>query len=152
MSVIPNTASISSNFEALFNAALAKYAQQTGNDLRNHPLAHKIDICDSPDSFLRVFQEQAQKFDEFRNGHHSLIKWLQPVVTRIHALSTSATVSSVASAVRPNNFIAFFLSYQTFLSCNLGDSPCIGNIFWDKCPSLCAYLLHSTAVSDIQNH
>ena len=117
MSVTPNTASISSNFEILFNAALAKYAQQTGNDLRNHPLAHKIDICDSPDSFLRVFQEQAQKFDEFRNGDHSLIKWLQPVVTRIHALSTSATVSSVASAVRPNNFIAFFLSYQTFLSC-----------------------------------
>ncbi|KAN0111234.1 hypothetical protein V8E52_008714 [Russula decolorans] len=58
-----NTTSTSSNFEVLFNAALAKYTNQTGNDLRNHPLAIMIDSCDSPDSILDIFQEQARAFE-----------------------------------------------------------------------------------------
>jgi hypothetical protein len=63
ISITPST---SSNFEALFNATLAKYTKQTGNDLRNHPLASRIDSCDSPDSILDIFQEQARAFKEFR--------------------------------------------------------------------------------------
>jgi hypothetical protein len=71
-----STSFTSSNFEALYDAALEKYTEQTGKDLRNHPLAHRIERCDSPASLLAVFQEQAQTFDEFRNGDHRIINWL----------------------------------------------------------------------------
>ena len=93
-----NTASTASHFQTLFNAALAKYTKQTGKDLRSHPLADKIDNCDGPDSILNIFQEQAQAFDEFRNGDTKLLKWLRPVVNVIHALSTNADASCLVSA------------------------------------------------------
>lgn len=47
MSSASNTAHMSSDFEALFNAALAKYTKQTGKDIRHHPLVGRIDGCDS---------------------------------------------------------------------------------------------------------
>jgi hypothetical protein len=99
MSSVPNTTSSSSNFEALFNAALAKYIKRTGQDLRNHPLATMIDSCESLDEILEIFQEQSRAFDEFRNGDPKLIKWLTPVVKKLHAISTSAAISAGASLV-----------------------------------------------------
>jgi hypothetical protein len=107
-----STSSTSSNFGVLFDAALEKYTEQTGKDLRNHPLVHRIDTCDTAASLLAVFQEQAQKFDEFRNGDHRLINWLQPIANRLHALSTSTTLSQAVSGVSPYRagllFFCFF--------------------------------------------
>jgi hypothetical protein len=93
-----------SNFETLFDTALAKYTKRTGQDLRNHPLAAAIDRCNSPDSILAIFQEQSQAFDEFRNGDPKLIKWLGPVVNGLHAISTNTVLSDGASLVSPNRF------------------------------------------------
>jgi len=90
------------NFDAIFNEAMAKYANQTGHDLRNHPLASKIDACDSAESILAIFQEQAQQFDEFRNGDHRLIKWIQPFVTNLHALSTNPILNTAVGFVSAN--------------------------------------------------
>ena len=101
MSATPNTTPTPSNFDALFRAALAKYTNQTGKDLRNHPLAHQMDRCATPESLLALFQGQAQTFDEFRNGDHRLIKCLQPVVKCLHALSTSAALCRAVSVVSP---------------------------------------------------
>ena len=81
--VMSSASNTTSNFETIFNAALANYTKQTGKDLRNHPLASKIDSSDSPDSILDIFQEQAQAFDEFRRGKPGdteLFKSLEPVV------------------------------------------------------------------------
>src|SRR5579863_9903720 len=105
MSSIPSTTSTTSNFEALFDAALAKYTKQTGKDLRNHPLALKIDQCDSAESILTIFQEQAQEFDEFRNDNSKLIKWLQPVVTGLYTLSTSSALSDGVNHVGPSKYL-----------------------------------------------
>ena len=94
-----------SNFEAIIDAALAKYTRQTGKDLRNHPLALKINQCDSAESILAIFQEQAQEFDEFRNGNSKLIKWLQPVVTGLYTLSTNPSLRHGVNLVsRPFDF------------------------------------------------
>ena len=101
---ILNMATTSSNFEAIMDVALAKYTKQTGKDLRNHPLALKINQCDSADSILAVFQEQAQEFAEFRNGNPNLIKWLQPVVTGLYTLSTSSAFRGGVNLVSPSKF------------------------------------------------
>jgi hypothetical protein len=105
MSSASNTASTSSYFETLFNAALEKYTKQTGKDLRNHPFADRIDICDSPDSILEIFEEQTQAFDEFRRGDTKLSKWVGTVVNVLHALSTNEVVSEGASLVSPATFL-----------------------------------------------
>ena len=95
------------NFEGIFNAALAKYTNQTGHDLGNHPLASKIDGYDSAESILAVFQEQAKAFHEFRHGDPKLMKWLQPVVTGLYALSASPALSDGISLVSPPNVLLF---------------------------------------------
>jgi len=94
----------SSNFEAIMDVALAEYTKQTGKDLRNHPLALKINQCDSAESILAIFQEQAQEFVEFRNGNSKLIKWLQPVVTGLYTLSTSPALRDGVNLVSPSKF------------------------------------------------
>ena len=113
MSSATNTASASSSFETIFNVALVKYTKQTGKDLRDHPLADKIDNCDSPDSILDIFQEQARGFDEFRNGDTKLFKWLRPVVNVLHALSTNAlaVLSNTGSLVSPVTFCIIHSAY-----------------------------------------
>jgi hypothetical protein len=78
MSSTPDTSTSSSHFQAIFNAALAKYSEQTKMDLLNHPLTSKIKACDSAESTLAIFREQAKRFDKFRNGDHKLFKWLRP--------------------------------------------------------------------------
>jgi fungal STAND N-terminal Goodbye domain len=108
-----NTAYMSSDFETLFNAALAKYTKQTGKDLRNHPLADRIDGCDNPDSILDIFQEQSKAFEEFRNGDTKLLKWLRPVVNVLHALSTNAVLTDRASLVSAGCPAAF----SSFIPC-----------------------------------
>lgn len=98
MSLVSNT---TSSFETIFNAALANYTKQTGKDLRNHPLASKIDSSDGPDSILDIFQEQAQAFEEFRRGDTKLFKLLRPVVNVLHALSTEDVLRHSVSHVSP---------------------------------------------------
>ena len=104
-----SSASNTTSFNAIFNAALTEYTNRTGNDLRNHPLASKIDSCHSPESILDIFQEQAQAFDKFRKGDAELFKWLRPVVDVLHAISTNETFSNKASHVSPATSILLLL-------------------------------------------
>ena len=93
----------SSNFEALVNEALTKYTQKTGDNLRSHPLASKIDSCKTAESFLAIFQGQVQEFEEFRKGDSKLIEWLRPVVDGLLVLSKSGEVQTAAGLVSPHN-------------------------------------------------
>ena len=104
MSSTSNTSSPLSKFETLLDAALAKYAKRTGEDLRNHPLAAAIDKCESPDSILAIFQAQSHAFDQSRNGDPKLIKSLGPLVNGLHAISTNTVLSAGASLVSPIQF------------------------------------------------
>jgi len=98
-----NTTSPTSNFEALFDAALTKYAKRTGKGLASHPFTTMLDRCSSPDNVLVIFEEQAKAFDEFRNDDPKLIKWLRPVVDGLHALCTNidAAVEETARSSHP---------------------------------------------------
>lgn len=110
MSSTFNTTSTSSNFQALFNAALTDYTKQTGKDLRDHPLASRIDRCDNPDSVLDVFHEQARAFDESRRGDTKLYKWFKSIAKVLHALSTNEVLSEGASSVCSATFVIIILN------------------------------------------
>ena len=108
MCSMSNTTSTTSTFQAIFEDALNDYTKNTGKDLYDldHPLASKLDSCDSPDSILDIFREQAREFDEFRKGDTKLFKRLKPIVTVLYTLSTKVLGHS-ASGVNPPTFIIY---------------------------------------------
>ncbi|KAH9979685.1 hypothetical protein BJV74DRAFT_858080 [Russula compacta] len=84
--------STSSRFRLLFDAALQDYEEQTGMKLVLHPLATKLEACDSVESIAAVFQEQSRAFHESRGDDGKVMKSLQGVVHALHKLSSSTTL------------------------------------------------------------
>ncbi|KAH8990871.1 hypothetical protein EDB92DRAFT_731641 [Lactarius akahatsu] len=74
------TAAASSRFQAIFQAALKSYQNQTKKDLTAHPLASQLQSCDSTNAILAVLQDQVREFDQARSGDERLTKWLIPTV------------------------------------------------------------------------
>lgn len=93
------------NYQQILSDALAHYTKQTGKILLNHPLAATIRGCDSSDAILGVFQEQAQAFQQFRDGDPRLFMWLRSIVNGLHALSTCATLDIEVSLVSPRELV-----------------------------------------------
>ena len=74
----------SSNFRQIFENALKVYEKRTKNDLLTHPLADRLEACDSASSILTVLQEQVQ---ELNQSQRSNTKWLDPTVSVLLAFS-----------------------------------------------------------------
>jgi hypothetical protein len=79
-----HTTSTSSNFQLILDNALKAYKKRTKKDLLKHPLADRLQACDSPSSILTVLQEQVQELDE---SQRSSTKWLDPTVNVLHTFS-----------------------------------------------------------------
>jgi hypothetical protein len=78
-----------SSFRALFESALHDYQIQTGTALPSHPLAEKLQNCESVESVTAVLQDQARAFSEFRGDNGRTTKSLKGVVSVLYTLSTS---------------------------------------------------------------
>jgi fungal STAND N-terminal Goodbye domain len=133
-----------SNFQAILTTALANYTKQTGNDLLRHPLASKLQTCNSPDSVLVLLQEQAQAFNEFRNGNKRLMTYLTPIVHGLHALSTNAALNKVTALVSTSPDLPRYCSIDQFsLRCS---NQQIWSFQVSPCFSWCALPLRSLDV------
>lgn len=77
----------SSNFQVVLNAALEAYEEKTKGKLVTHPLAAKLQSCDSLTDIITVFEDLVQQFDHRRKNDQSLTKWLNPTVKILYALS-----------------------------------------------------------------
>jgi hypothetical protein len=104
MSSTNDAADRSLNFQAILNAALAKYLEHTGRDLLNDPLAVEIQRCKSPDDILSVFKKQVEKFDEFKKADSKLMRYIDPIVNGLFSLFTNATLSAAVSLVSRKEF------------------------------------------------
>ena len=78
-----------SNFAAIFEAALGNYKSLTGQYLGTHPFAVALESYNSPDSVLTVFRKQAQTFDRFRKRDGKLIAYLTSIVGILFTLSAT---------------------------------------------------------------
>jgi fungal STAND N-terminal Goodbye domain len=96
------TTASTSNFRSILDA-LDNYTKQTGIDLTKNPFAESLQHCDSPDSVLQLLQNRAQAFKDYRDGKHTLINWLTPVVQVLHGFSP--VLSEAASLVGPTESI-----------------------------------------------
>lgn len=79
--------SASSNFQLIFDNALKTYEKRTKNDLLKHPLAGRLQACDSSSSILTVLEEQVQELRVSQRSIERLTKWLDPTVKVLYALS-----------------------------------------------------------------
>jgi hypothetical protein len=79
--------SSSSNFQPIFNAALEAYEKKTKCKLLTHPLASRLQSCESPTAILSVLQDLIQQFDRRRNGDERLSNWLNPTVNVLYVFS-----------------------------------------------------------------
>ena len=91
MSQTTTTAEASERFKVIFEAALKSYQKQTKEDLLAHPLASKLQSCNSTTAVLEILQAQVQEFDKSCSGDERLTKWLNPTVNVLCAFS--ATIS-----------------------------------------------------------
>src|SRR5713101_7745013 len=86
--------------QSLFQTALERYEEQTGEKLISHPLVQKFEQCNSVESITAVLQEQAQAFNEFRRVENKLMKPLKRIVHILHTLSTNESLRKAISLVR----------------------------------------------------
>ena len=104
MSQTPTSAAASARFQAIFNAALKKYENQTKKDLLAHPLASQLQSCDSINAILAILHGRVREFDQTRSGDERLTKWLNPTVSVLCAFSDALGegVSLVSVDTRAN--------------------------------------------------
>ena len=83
-----------SHFQELFEAAFPDYERQTGRTLANHPLAQKLQSCDSVESVTAVLSEQTDASTEIR-GKDKVLKPLRNVLSVLHKLSSAPDLGLV---------------------------------------------------------
>jgi hypothetical protein len=82
-----SSSSSSSNFQLIINNALDAYKKRTKNDLLAHPLAVKLQSCNTPNAILAVLQQQIGEVDQSRSSDDRWTRWLDPTVNVLFALS-----------------------------------------------------------------
>lgn len=98
MSLYPSETPSSSNYQLIFDNALAAYKTKTGKDLASDPFLRRLESCDSPDSVLVVLREQIPEFGQLGNSNRWLTNWLNPTVNVLYTFSSTIgdTVSLVS--------------------------------------------------------
>ena len=104
----------SSNFQLIFGNALKAYKKRTNNDLLTHPLADRLEACDSASSILTVLQEQVQ---ELNQSQRSNTKWLDPTVNVLHTFSETLGegVGSVCLRTCPRSTVSYLFDRYSHL-------------------------------------
>jgi hypothetical protein len=90
----------SSHLRVLFEAALEDYKQQTGIELAKHPLADRLEDCNSVESVTAILREQAQNSKEFREKD-KVLKPLKNILTVLHRLSSTGDFAQDIGLVCP---------------------------------------------------
>ena len=90
MSHTQSSAPPSSNFHVIFNNALDTYRKRTKEDLLTHPLAARLQACDTPRAILTILQEEIHDgLDPSYRGVKRWSRWLDPTVNVLFAFSVT---------------------------------------------------------------
>lgn len=82
----------STRFRGLFDSALRAYEKETGVTLANHPLAIKLQCCDTTEGITALLKDQAK---DFRQSE----KITKSVETIVSILTPLSFVASLPDAV-----------------------------------------------------
>jgi hypothetical protein len=94
MSSNPHLNASSSPFQDVFDAAVNEYSRKTGTAIDSDPLTIELQTCGSSNEVYELLQEQAQKFNEFRNGDRvtQIMRKLKPAVDILLKLSNGGVL------------------------------------------------------------
>jgi fungal STAND N-terminal Goodbye domain len=97
-----------SNLQSLLEEAVKKYEEQTGTSLIEDQLAIQLRTCDDVESIVKLLEEGAQAFREFRgDDRHPKIKGsIKRVVHVLHTVFTGPSNSLSGGAVQVGHGIA----------------------------------------------
>jgi hypothetical protein len=84
-----SAATSSPKFQVVITNALDTYRKRTKKDLLTHPLAARLQDCDTPAAVLNILQEQVQGLDQSQRGDDRWSKWLDPTVNVLLTFSTT---------------------------------------------------------------
>jgi hypothetical protein len=70
-----------------------------------HPLAKRLEICDSVESITAILQEQAAIFRNFRGDDGKLMKSVKSSVDVLYTLSVSTILGEGIGLVHSKSFI-----------------------------------------------
>jgi hypothetical protein len=84
-----SSSSSSSKFQLIINDALDTYRKRTKKDPLTHPLATRLQACDTPAAILTILRDQIQGLDQSQRGDERWSKWLDPTVNVLFAFSTT---------------------------------------------------------------
>jgi len=96
----------SARCQALFEPALQAYERIAGVSLTRHPLAIKLQSCDSVDAITGLLQDQAQAFSDLQ-GSDKIMKSLGTTVSMLSKLSSAASLADACGPVRWKGFMAW---------------------------------------------
>ena len=103
----------SARFQALLEPVLQEYEKKAGVSLTQHPLAVKLQSCDSVGAITGLLQDQAQAFRDLQ-GSDKIMKSLKTIVSTLSKLSSVASLSDVFGLVRPKGLTAYPASLTLF--------------------------------------
>ena len=98
----------------MFDNALNVYKERTREDLFTHPLADRLETCDSASSILDVLQEQVQELNQSQPRNKTWTRWLDPTVNVLHAFSE--TLGRGVTHVRLSSSPCLRLALSYFIS------------------------------------
>ena len=145
MSILPATPTptSSSNFQAVFSAAVKAYETRTKKDILLHPLASQLQACNTPASIIAILQGQVADLDQAQKRDERLTKWLNPTVNVL--LTFSASIGGGISLVR----IRFSRWGPRFYSDHIGFFTGNSDICRRWCPPPGQYCIYDSSQAEL---
>ena len=100
------------NFQLIFDNALEAYKKRTNKDLLTHPLADRLEPCDSANSILGVLQDQVQELNQSQRRDETWTRWLDPTVKVLHTFSETLRKGVTLVCLTSSTCLRSTLSYS----------------------------------------
>jgi hypothetical protein len=68
---------------------MKSYEKKTKTDLHTHPLATRLQSCDSSGDILAVLHDKVNEFEKSRSHNERLLSWLNPTINVLYAFSAT---------------------------------------------------------------
>ena len=119
--------------QALFESALQAYERKTGITLAQHPLALKLQSCDSVEDITTLLQGQAKAFNDSR-ANDKIMKAIKTTVSILTPISDAASLADTVGLVRQGELIPCLTSLTIFVD-NI--PTCESSTRWSRHPTQC---------------
>jgi hypothetical protein len=104
----------SARFQALIEPALQAYEKKAGVSLAHHPLAIKLESCNSVEAITGLLQDQAQTFMDLQ-GSDKIMKSIRMTVSILSKVSSAASLVDAFGLVRQKALITCLTSLTSDL-------------------------------------